>query len=337
MFNHTSTAFNDCVLAYDLTEQKYLFISPEVYTVLGISPQQLYHDNNLWEGLINKKELQGVKEVIKNLCINHPAELSYTINTPQNTAKKILDKKRLFIDAASGHNIILSIITDKVLVNPWTAATSGVFSKLANIPEDSGFGKQFLNLLVDSKTSFLIRIDVNGNYSFVNGQYIKTFGYKAQELLGRHFSTTTLPEEAHLCEEAFIKCINNPGKIISLLHKKPDVHGNLHDTEWEFISVVNKYGTVCEIQGIGQDVTNHLKTEQELLKQNKRIRNMASLSSHELRRPVASMLGLINIMDRENPHNPENKQIMDYLQIVSTEIDEVIRTIVNSAFTGNGS
>jgi PAS domain S-box-containing protein len=337
MFNHTSTALNDCVLAYDLTEQRYLFISPEVYTVLGISPQQLYENNYLWEALIIQQELPGVKEAVKNLCINHPVEISYTINTPQRAAKKILDKKRLFIDAASGHNIILSIITDAVPVNPWTAAVSGVFSKSANIPEDSGFGKQFLNLLVDSKTSFLIRIDVNGNYSFINGQYIKTFGYKAQELLGRHFSTTTLPEEAHLCEEAFIKCINNPGKIISLLHKKPDVHGNLHDTEWEFISVVNKYGTVCEIQGIGQDVTNRLKTEQELLKQNKRIRNMASLSSHELRRPVASMLGLINIMDRENPHNPENKQIMDYLQIVSTEIDEVIRTIVNSAFTGNGS
>ena len=334
MFNHTSTALTDCVLAYDLTEQRYLFISPEVYSVLGISPQQLYQNNFLWEGLIIQQELSGVKEAVKNLCINQPLEITYTINTPQHTAKKILDKKRLLIDAANGHSIILSIITDNVPVDTYTAPTSGIFSK-ANIPEDSGFGKQFLNLLVDSKTSFLIRIDVNGNYSFINGQYTKTFGYSTGDLLGKHFSTTTVPEEAHLCEEAFIKCINNPGKIISLLHKKPDIHGNLHDTEWEFISVVNKYGTVCEIQGIGQDVTNRLKTEQELLKQNKRITDMASLSSHELRRPVASMLGLINIIDRENPQNPENQQIIDYLHIVSTEIDEVIRTIVNSAFTGN--
>ncbi len=64
------------------------------------------------------------------------------------------------------------------------------------------------------------------------------------------------------------------------------------------------------------------------------MRNIASLSSHELRRPVASMLGLINIMDRENPNNPENKQIMDYLHIVSTEIDDVIRLIVDHTFTG---
>src|ERR1700754_1157588 len=112
MFNHTTTALNNCVLAYDLTEQRYLFISPEVYSVLGISPQQLYHNNNLWDELINPKELPAVKEAIKSLCINHPVELCYTINSPQHTAKKILDKKRLFIDSASGHTIILSIITD---------------------------------------------------------------------------------------------------------------------------------------------------------------------------------------------------------------------------------
>ncbi|MEN0056839.1 MAG: PAS domain S-box protein [Mucilaginibacter sp.] len=335
MFNHTSTALNDCVLAYDLTEQKYLFISPEVYTVLGISPQQLYQNNNLWEELINPKELQGVKDAVKNICINHPVEITYNITTPQQITKRIFDKKRLFIDAASGHNIRLSIISDALPVNPWDTTSTDFYSKSANIQEDAGFGKQFLNLLVGSKNSFLIRIDLNGNYSFVNGQYLKNFGYKAEDLLGKHFSITTIPEEAHLCEDVFIKCIKNPGKIFSLLHKKPDVHGNLHDTEWEFVSVVNKYGTVCEIQGIGQDVTARLKTEQELLKQTKRISDMASFSSHELRRPVASMLGLINIMDMENPHNPENKQIMDYLQIVSTEIDEVIRTIVDSAFTGN--
>ncbi|MDN3550725.1 PAS domain S-box protein [Mucilaginibacter aquaedulcis] len=336
MFNHTSAVLNDCVLAYDLTEQRYLFISPEVYTILGLSPQQLYHDNNLWETLIKPNELAEVKEALKNLYINQPLELTYTINTPQQTTKKILDKKRFYIDAATGHSVMLSIITDEVPANNKTTAAE-TFNQPANVSDDSGFGKQFLNLLIDSKTSFLIRIDVNGNYSFINGQYTKIFGYKPEDLLGKHFSVTTVPEEVHLCEDAFIKCINNPGKIISLLHKKPDIYGNLHDTEWEFISVVNKYGTVCEIQGIGQDVTNRLKTERQLLQQNKRINDMASLSSHELRRPVASMLGLINIMDKENLHNPENKQIMDYLQIVSTEIDEVIRTIVDNAFTGNNS
>jgi PAS domain S-box-containing protein len=572
MFNHTTIAFDDCVLAYDLSEQKYLFISPGVYPVLGITAKQLYENNCLWDGLINKQQLARIKDIVKNLTENSPVELSYSINTPQHIIKNISDKKTLIIDEATGHKILLSIIKEAPTDKPEKPQQQA----------DAGLSKQFLTSLIDSQTSFLIRIDINGNYSFINSRYLKTFGYKAEELLGKHFSITTIPEEARLCEDVFINCLNNPGKIIPLLHKKTDIHGNLHDTEWEFISMVNENGKVCEIQGIGHDITNRrkieaeiidtaqkldtfiesitdsffildnswrfvrinyafekitnrsrehvlgkviwdifpsiagtgferafyeakikqtsikfiedftrinrwfnvavypsaggltvfvkditdekraqeeamsirnslealinnttdqiwsvdtatryvymnhayvkqitaltgmapqkgdhsymqmgcsnqiindwksyyqralngeqytiikecacgqtkealfyeisfnpiysvnneimgvgcfardittrLKTEQALLSQNKRLRNIASLSSHELRRPVASMLGLLNIIDRENLSNPENKNIIDYLHIVSTEIDDAIHLIVDHTFTGD--
>lgn len=90
-----------------------------------------------------------------------------------------------------------------------------------------------------------------------------------------------------------------------------------------------------EIVGVGcfaRNITERLKTEEALIEQNERLRNIASLSSHELRRPVASMLGLLNILDRENFTNPENEQIITHLATVCNEIDEVIRLIVNKTF-----
>lgn len=94
-------------------------------------------------------------------------------------------------------------------------------------------------------------------------------------------------------------------------------------------------GTKDKIIGVGcfaRNITERLKTEEALIDQNERLKNIASLSSHELRRPVASMIGLLNILDRENFSNPENKQIMDHLHTVTQEIDEVIRVIVNKTF-----
>lgn len=90
-----------------------------------------------------------------------------------------------------------------------------------------------------------------------------------------------------------------------------------------------------EIIGVGcfaRDITERLKTEEALIEQNERLKNIASLSSHELRRPVASMIGLLNILDRTNFSNPENEQIMEHLFTVSHEIDDVIRLIVNKTF-----
>ncbi len=327
--------------------------------------------------------------------------------------------------------------------------------------EEAKIREQFLNSLIDSQTNFLVRIDMAGEYTFVNKRFIKVLGYNKADVIGKHFRTTALPEERHLCEEAFYNCINNPGKVIHLIHKKPDVNGNLHDVEWEFIAVTNESREVTGIQGVGQDITDKINSQKEIswtkksleaiinntedliwsidrdlgylymnqaykntisaqtgvepqpgdsamhtiftdevlakwkehyargfkgesyvveeelldpntgrvlfyetsfnpifnaeskitgmgcfarniterintsksiIDQNERLRNIASLSSHELRRPVATMLGLINIIDRENFSNPENIEIINHLLVVGNEIDDVIRLIVNKTF-----
>jgi len=90
-----------------------------------------------------------------------------------------------------------------------------------------------------------------------------------------------------------------------------------------------------DITGIGcfaRNITGLLKTEKAIIDQNERLRDIASLTSHELRRPVASMLGLLNIMDRVNFFNPDNKEVIEHLLTVGTEIDEVIRLIIDKSF-----
>ncbi|SDE79077.1 PAS domain S-box-containing protein [Mucilaginibacter pineti] len=130
--------------------------------------------------------------------------------------------------------------------------------------EEAKVREQLLNSLIDSQTNFLIRVNNTGHFSFVNRQFLKTLGYNINELLGQHFSITSIPQELHLCEAAFASCMQNPGKVITLQHKKPDVQGNLHDIDWEFISVVDEQGQVVEIQGIGQDITRKLIIEKEI-------------------------------------------------------------------------
>jgi len=99
------------------------------------------------------------------------------------------------------------------------------------------------------------------------------------------------------------------------------------------------YTTKNEIIGVGcfaRNITERLKTEKAIIDQNDRLRHIASLTSHELRRPVASLLGLIAIMDRVNFFNPDNKEIIEHLLTVGNEIDEVIRLIVDKTFMGQG-
>jgi len=105
-----------------------------------------------------------------------------------------------------------------------------------------------------------------------------------------------------------------------------------HSFEISFNPIYKIKGDVTGVGCFARDITTWLETEKAMIDQNDRLRNIASLTSHELRRPVASMLGLINIMDRKNFFNPDNKEIIEHLLVVGNEIDEVIRLIVDKTF-----
>lgn len=62
--------------------------------------------------------------------------------------------------------------------------------------------------------------------------------------------------------------------------------------------------------------------------QNRRLQEIASISSHEIRRPVATILGLTNLFDRNNPDNPLNREIINHIDSTAKELDSVIHTIV---------
>jgi len=70
------------------------------------------------------------------------------------------------------------------------------------------------------------------------------------------------------------------------------------------------------------------KTNDHVKDQNKRLQEIASISSHEIRRPVATILGLVNLFDLNTPDNPMNKEIINHIDITAKELDAVIHTIV---------
>lgn len=127
------------------------------------------------------------------------------------------------------------------------------------------------------------------------------------------------------------------GEIYSIISESvaPDTKETL-SFEVSFNPIYTANGEIIGVGCFGRNITERLKTERAIIDQNERLRHIASLTSHELRRPVASMLGLIAIMDRVNFFNPDNKEIIEHLLTVGNEIDEVIRLIVDKTFMGQG-
>ncbi|OFY87640.1 MAG: hypothetical protein A3F72_13380 [Bacteroidetes bacterium RIFCSPLOWO2_12_FULL_35_15] len=61
---------------------------------------------------------------------------------------------------------------------------------------------------------------------------------------------------------------------------------------------------------------------------NEKLLEICSLQSHQVRRPIASILGLISLFDFNDPNAPLNTEIMLKLDISAKEFDSVIHEIV---------
>ncbi len=63
---------------------------------------------------------------------------------------------------------------------------------------------------------------------------------------------------------------------------------------------------------------------QELIDYTNQLEQFAFVTGHNLRAPIARLLGLVSIMDLENFSNPENKIYIKNLEVVTKELDAII-------------
>ncbi|MDQ4139582.1 MAG: hypothetical protein M3142_03570, partial [Bacteroidota bacterium] len=77
------------------------------------------------------------------------------------------------------------------------------------------------------------------------------------------------------------------------------------------------------------DITENKRHQLKIQKQNEKLREIAWIQSHKVRVPVANILGLVNAFNYKNLSDPFNLEVLANLNIVTHDLDAVIREIVN--------
>jgi signal transduction histidine kinase len=90
-----------------------------------------------------------------------------------------------------------------------------------------------------------------------------------------------------------------------------------------------------EIRGINENLEGIVRSRTaELEKKNQALEEYAFINAHKLRSPVASILGLINLMNKV-PLNEEGRNIQEHLQISADRLDEIVSSITKAIERGD--
>lgn len=110
-------------------------------------------------------------------------------------------------------------------------------------------------------------------------------------------------------------------------------HKNGHQPTFEVSinPVRDTDGVVLGIGCIGRDITDRKRSENLIRSQYDRLRKIAWYQSHEVRGPVASILGLVLLFDPQNPTSEFNLDILNHLEKTARQLDAAVRSIVQEA------
>ncbi len=100
----------------------------------------------------------------------------------------------------------------------------------------------------------------------------------------------------------------------------------------EMVFERDNYGSATKILGFAQDITDKVHFINELKRKNEQLAEIARVNSHEIRRPLANILGLVALFNQEDPADSFNIEVLAKLKLSARELDEVIHRIVGNTY-----
>ncbi|GGH78322.1 PAS domain S-box-containing protein [Filimonas zeae] len=100
------------------------------------------------------------------------------------------------------------------------------------------------------------------------------------------------------------------------------------DTWWDvsYSPARNSNGEIMGVSFYATDITNRKRNEQKLLVQNDKLREISQIQSHQVRGPLTSILGILNLIKEDNYQ--ASKEYLLLLEKAAMQMDENIRRIV---------
>jgi len=171
---------------------------------------------------------------------------------------------------------------------------------------------------------------------FSSGVALKVLGYTFDEYVGfsnDFYREIVHPDDWPKVQETCNKLIHSQkGEIIEMtvrLRKKEGSYIWAYSRQMVLENNVN--GDVVSAIREVEDVTYMVELQDQLKEKVSQLQAVSYKNSHLLRSPVASIIGLINMVEEHGITSEHNMQIFEYLKQAIEKLDQVIHEINDTA------
>ncbi|PKV76177.1 PAS domain S-box protein [Pontibacter ramchanderi] len=296
--------------------------SDSVYDIYGVSRMSFIPSQLNFIHFVPEDERQGILEAIKEASEKKSIlSLEHTIVRPDGSKRTVYeigepeydDQGRLVRFHGSVQDI-----TDRKRTEQEALRTKNLLqSTLENIPE----------MIFSADTAF--------NMLYVSPQCRELTGYTEEEFTGQTglWYRTIHPDDSQYVAQHILPALLKGKRQ----HYEVRIQTKDGQCKWLMLRVSprkDENGMVYRIDGSASDMTSYKEAQQkrdeltdQLLKQNQNLQQFAYIVSHNLRAPIANILGLTTIYNKHKPDSPTNPRVVENMFKSAKLLDATIRDL----------
>lgn len=178
--------------------------------------------------------------------------------------------------------------------------------------------------LIENQADPISLCDGNGNRLFVNSSYCRLFGKSFHELVGTSIQALPFPG----IPDSLVQ------QVLHLCPEMPQINGvfpvrkGSRETLWVDLSIKGIFGTdgtLEEILTIGREVTKLKNAELQKTNYIHDLERIAFMTSHNVRAPIATMLGLIELLRMDAIDKDKWQAVLDAFKKCVNGLDTCTR------------
>lgn len=186
-----------------------------------------------------------------------------------------------------------------------------------------------LTLATDSAEIGIFEIDLETGNVIWDERMYSLYGYPAYAPLSLYkiFYTAVHPEDKARMNSIIDELISQKKEVNGANYRVVLPDGRIRHIEAHAIVKKSGSGDVVSLIGTNRDITEAVLVQEKIKMQNKVLREIAFIQSHEVRKPLANILGVIEILKVSGAI--QELEIFEHLVESANELDNQIRAIVN--------
>lgn len=163
-------------------------------------------------------------------------------------------------------------------------------------------------------------LDLRTNKVLWNNNLFTLFGYKDSSTGTDWWKDHVHPDDADMVIKSVEEAMNRRKEQWTVDYRFKSAAGTYRYISDRGYVLYNDEGKPYRMIGAMEDIHDKKTYIEELKK-------VAHMSSHSLRRPVASMLGVISLLNKEDLAHPDNLPLLTFIEKIAQEMDNIIHDV----------